>query len=232
MIKGIIFDLDNTLIDFMRMKETAIEAAILSMIDAGLEMTRDEAHEKIFDVYNREGIEYQQVFDVFLKDDDGRVDPKILAAGIVGYRRARWSAMVLYPHVKFTLTELIRRGLCLAVISDAPALQAWLRLCQLQLHHMFDPVITFDNTGVFKPDPKPFRLALERMKLSSEDVLMIGDWPERDMVGASQVGIRTVFARYGNTFGTTHSGADFDIESIDELLAIVEQLSGGSEVGS
>ena len=36
MIKAVIFDLDNTLVDFMLLKERAIEAAIHSMIDAGL----------------------------------------------------------------------------------------------------------------------------------------------------------------------------------------------------
>ena len=37
MLKSVIFDLDNTLIDFMKMKKLACEAAIDAMIDAGLE---------------------------------------------------------------------------------------------------------------------------------------------------------------------------------------------------
>ena len=36
MIKSVIFDLDNTLIDFMRMKKISSDAAISAMIDAGL----------------------------------------------------------------------------------------------------------------------------------------------------------------------------------------------------
>ena len=34
MIKAIVFDLDNTLVDFMRMKDRAIEGAVKAMIDA------------------------------------------------------------------------------------------------------------------------------------------------------------------------------------------------------
>ena len=47
MIKAIIFDLDNTLVDFMRMKSRAIEAAIKSMIDAGLDFSYEEIKRKI-----------------------------------------------------------------------------------------------------------------------------------------------------------------------------------------
>lgn len=55
---------------------------------------------------------------------------------------------------------------------------------------------------------------------------MIGDWPERDMIGASGVGIRTVFARYGDTFGTTDSGADFEVDDIQQILGIIDRLNG------
>ena len=55
---------------------------------------------------------------------------------------------------------------------------------------------------------------------------MVGDWPERDMVGAAKVGIKTAFARYGDTFGTIHSGADFELNDILELVAIVDRLNG------
>ena len=47
MIKAIIFDLDNTLMDFMKMKGRAIDAAITAMIDAGLEISKEQAKAKI-----------------------------------------------------------------------------------------------------------------------------------------------------------------------------------------
>ena len=42
-IKAIIFDLDNTLIDFMKMKTQSIEVAVDAMIDAGLIYSRSES---------------------------------------------------------------------------------------------------------------------------------------------------------------------------------------------
>src|SRR5262245_3838273 len=226
MIRGIIFDLDNTLTDFMRMKEVSIDAAIEGMIDAGLAMPRDEAKRRLYAIYDREGIEYQQVFDQFLRESLGEIDYKIHAAAIVAYRRAREASLILYPHVKHTLVQLMKRGLRLAVLSDAPRTQAWLRLCTLGLHHMFDEVVAYEDTGTLKPSGEPFRAVLARMRLAPDEVLMVGDWPERDMVGASKVGIRTVFARYGDTKETVVSGADFEIDDILEILPILDRLNG------
>jgi len=226
MIKLIIFDLDNTLTDFVKMKDRAIEAAVQSMIDAGLMFSPERIRSEIYRIYDEEGIEYQKVFNKLLLSLLGRIDYKILAAGIVGYRRAREASLVLYPHVKVTLIELIKRGLKLAVVSDAPRQEAWLRLCYLQLHHIFDTVITYDDTGEYKPSPAPFKKVLEILGVEPNEAIMVGDWPERDIVGAAELGIRTVFAKYGDTFGTKDSGADYEIKDIYELVTIVDSLNG------
>jgi len=228
MIKAVIFDLDNTLVDFMAMKGQAIDAAIGSMIDAGLGLNREEVRERIDAIYKERGIEFQNVFDELLYDIFQKVDYKILSAGIIAYRRAREAALVPYPHVHLTLIGLLKRGLKLAVVSDAPAREAWLRLCSLRFHHLFESVVTFGDTGERKPSPGPFRRALHQLSVRPEEALMVGDWPERDVVGASQLGIRTAFARYGDTFGTVESHADFDLKDISELLAIVDRLNDGS----
>jgi putative hydrolase of the HAD superfamily len=225
MIKAVIFDLDNTLVDFMAMKKQAVDAAIHSMIDAGLKLSATEAKDRIDKIYKERGIEFQNVFDQLLYDVFKRVDYKILSAGIIAYRRAREAALVPYPHVYLTLTELLKMGLKLAVISDAPAREAWLRLSYLNFHHLFDLVLTFDDTGERKPSPVPFRRVLKLLGLEPQEALMVGDWAERDMVGAAKVGMKTVFARYGDTFGTVETHADYDINDISELMSIVKRIN-------
>ena len=228
MIKAVVFDLDNTLTDFMKMKDLAIMGAADAMIDSGLKKSLDEAKSEINAVYKEMGIEYQKVFDLYLQRTLGHIDYKMLAAGIVGYRRARDSALVLYPHVNLTLHELIKRGLKLAVVSDAPREGAWLRLCYLKLQHVFDVVVTYEDTLQRKPNPEPFRRALQDLGVAPDEALMVGDWPERDVLGAKSLGMKTVFARYGDTFGTKEgeSGADFDIKDVMDLLEIVDRLKG------
>lgn len=229
MIKLIIFDLDNTLTDFIKMKDASIGASVHAMIDAGLMFSPELIREEIYKIYKEEGIEYQRVFNQLLVNLTGEIDYKILAAGIVGYRRVREASLVLYPHVKVTLIELMKRGLKLAVISDAPRQEAWLRLCYLQLHHIFDIVLTHDDTGEFKPNPAPFERVLATLEIESSEAMMIGDWPERDIAGAADLGIKTVFARYGDTFDTGSSGADYEIDDIFGLIEIVDSLNSGAE---
>ena len=230
MIKAVIFDLDNTLVDFMAMKRQAVDAAIHAMIDAGLSLSPEEAKARIDSIYKERGIEFQSVFDELLYDLFKKVNYKILSAGIISYRRAREAALVPYPHVYMTLMELLKRGFLLAVISDAPAREAWLRLSYLNFHHIFHAVVTFDDTRQRKPSPVPFRRALELLDVRPEEALMVGDWAERDMIGASNIGMKTVFARYGDTFGTVETHADYEINDVKDLIPILEKENAAALV--
>ena len=100
-----------------------------------------------------------------------------------------------------------------------------MRIYYLNLYHFLDVVITFDDTGERKPSAKPFQMTLDAMGLKPEETIMIGDWPERDVVGAKQIGMKTAFARYGDTFGTINSGADWEINDIYELVGIINELN-------
>jgi len=229
LIKAIIFDLDNTLVDFMLLKRAAVNAAVNAMIDAGLNLSSEKIKEKINSIYDSEGIEYQQVFDKMFKEILGKVDYKIMSAGIVAYRKAREAALKPYPGVLPALIELIKMGLKLAVVSDAPSKEAWLRLSYINFQHFFDVVITYDETRERKPSPVPFNMALKELNLKADECLMIGDWAERDMVGAKAVGMKTVFARYGDTFNTENPDSDYDINSISELVNIVKKENNVNE---
>ena len=162
---------------------------------------------------------------MFLKNSIGHVDNKFLAAGVVAYRRAREANLLAYPNVNKTLIDLTKLGMKLAVVSDAPSREAWMRIYYLNLYHFFEVVITFDDSGERKPSAIPFEMALKKLGLKPHSSLMIGDWPERDVVGAKKIGMRTAFAVYGDTFGTKVSGADYDIKDISELTSIIKRTN-------
>ena len=221
-IKGVVFDLDNTLLDFMQMKEFAVKAAVKGMIEAGLLVDEDQSYREIIAIYEEFGWENQQVFDVFIEKQVGYVEHKFLAAGIVAYRRAREANLMAYPNVNKTLMALTKAGIKLGVVSDAPSREAWLRIYYLNLYHFFDVVITFDDSGERKPSAVPFKMSLEALQLEPKETIMVGDWPERDVVGAKEIGMKTIFARYGDTFGTVDSGADWDVNDVYEVVNIVK----------
>jgi len=232
-IDAVIFDLDNTLTDFMRAKEESIRAAALAMVDAGLNQDPEDVAERIFAIYRDRGIEHQRVFNLFLEETLGQVEDHILAAAVVAYRRARDGSLVLYPHAKFVLNLLLKQGYKLAVVSDAPRFEAWVRLVYLGLQHTFDLVLTFDDTGHRKPDPEPFRMALERLETSPDRAVIIGDWKERDIAGGHNAGLHTVYARYGDQYSkysdksaAPEAEPDFTVDNLLQLLDVLDQLNG------
>src|SRR5690606_34625513 len=119
--------------------------------------------------------------------------------------------------------NLLKMGIKMGVLSDAPVKEAWLRLAFLNFQHTFDAVVTFDDTGERKPSPAPFLKILEKLNVKPEESLMVGDWAERDIQGAMKVGMKTAFARYGDTFETQTHDADYELADISVLLDIVKK---------
>ncbi len=220
MIKAVLFDLDNTLIDFLKMKKHSCSAAIDAMIGAGLKVRHEKAIKVLFELYDKYGLEEKTIFQKFLKKLAGKIDYKILANGIVAYRRVRSGFLEPYPNVDYVLLKLKGRGIKLGIVTDAPKLKAWIRLAAMKLSNYFDVVVTFEDTKRLKPSKMPFEAALRQLKLKPSECLMVGDWPERDIKGAKAIGMQTCFARYGNP-NVKKSYADYEIFNIKELLDIV-----------
>ena len=58
--------------------------------------------------------------------------------------------------------------------------------------------------------------------MEPSEAIMVGDWAERDLAGARNVGMRTAFAKYGDAFGNQDmSNADYILHDIKQLLEIV-----------
>lgn len=222
MIKAVLFDLDNTLTDFMKMKKLSIEASIDAMISAGLKIEKKKARKILFEIYKKHGIEYKLVFQEFMKKTQGKVDYKILAHAINDYRKIAQKNIVPYPHVISTLKKL-KKKYKLAIISDAPRLKAWERLVAMQIDKYFDVVVTAGDVRKQKTSQVPFNSALKRLKVSPEQAIMVGDRPERDIKIAKKLGLKTIYCRYGDIkpLRKGKSNADYEINDINGLLKIV-----------
>ena len=225
MIKAILFDVDNTLIDFMKMKHKCCEAAIDSMISAGLKMSRDDALKLLFELYEIHGIESQRIFQKFTKKIYGKENYKLIAYGVLAYRKMRESYLVAYPNAIPTLIEL-KKNYQLAIVSDAPIMEAWMRLVTLKIDSFFDFVITKADARKQKTSTAPFNVALRKLGVKANESIMLGDRISRDVDTAKKLGIHTVYARYGdsNPAKSGTSGADFEINTISEMLDVVKKL--------
>jgi len=221
MVKAVLFDLDNTLIDFWKMKRLCSEEAVRAMIDAGLKLNEKKGIKKLFEMYDEYGIENQKIFDTFIKKVHGKMDYKILASGVAAYRRVKAGNLATYPHTVETLIYLKTKGLKIGIVSDAPVKQAWLRLAELRMIDFFDFVIAREKGGKLKPHPIPFKKALAELKLPPGEILFVGDNPARDIVGANRMGMKTALAKYGQVRKHKKANPDFELNSIRDLMKII-----------
>lgn len=233
MLKAIFFDLDQTLIDFMSMKKASCEAAVGAMIAAGVKLDKEDAIKILYKLYDEHGIEYNLIFQEFLTKINKEIDYKILAYGITAYRKVQAGMLEPYPNVIPTLIKLKEKGLKLGIISDAPRLKAWLRLTEIKIADFFDVVISFEDTNELKPNMLPFQKAMEKLSVKPDECIMVGDNPDRDIMGAQRVGMMAVFAKYGGNQvignyakpSMENPGAEYEITAIEDLLPIVDRHS-------
>jgi len=217
-MKAILFDLDNTLIDFMKFKHVCIQAAIKALRNSGLKIPN--AKQQINSIYKKHTMEDNKVFQRFLKLNNA-LTPKNLAIAVVAYRNARPKVLTSYPSTIPTLRRLKQRNLKLAVVSDAPEKKLWQRLVQANLHNFFQVVISTENYRQ-KPSKIPFKKALKLLNTKPEDCLFVGDHPVRDIQGAKKVGMKTCLANYGLLFKTKVK-PDYTIDKVSDLLKIISQ---------
>ena len=93
----------------------------------------------------------------------------------------------LYPEVPAVLENLQSR-FHLAVVSNFDGRLRFI-LEHLGISKFFARVFVSSELGADKPDPKIYRRALELMKLQPNEVLHVGDDPERDWEGATAAGL-------------------------------------------
>ena len=98
------------------------------------------------------------------------------------------SSYRLHPDALPTLDRLAGTDLTLGLISN---FEEWLqRLLEvLEVRQYFDVTVISGVEGVEKPDPRIFRIALDRAGVSPEESVYVGDHPFFDVQAAREVGM-------------------------------------------
>jgi putative hydrolase of the HAD superfamily len=134
------------------------------------------------------------------------------------YRAASRFRLQLYPGVMNTVWEL-QSKYRLAIVSDGQAAYAIPELNVVGLLSHFDPIIISGHYGYRKPDARLFTTALTTMKMDHSEVLFVGNDMYRDVYGAQQVGMKTIFFK-SNQGTQEREGvkADYIIYNFPELI--------------
>jgi putative hydrolase of the HAD superfamily len=92
------------------------------------------------------------------------------------------------------LVKQTRAQCKVALISNftyAPVIYKSLR--KVGLSEFFNVVVVSEEVGWRKPSPQIFQYALKKLQIQSNEAVYIGDSPNEDIRGATQVGLKTVF---------------------------------------
>ena len=93
-----------------------------------------------------------------------------------------------YPEVEPLLAELKNAGLKLGVITDYPV---GAKVSALGFDKYWDVTISADTMGHLKPEPDAFLLAAEKLKISPEQIIYVGNEYKYDIIGANKAGMKT-----------------------------------------
>ncbi len=249
MLKAILFDLDDTLIDWSHFEHNwqKIEAVHLEKLYAHLCATiHSFSDQKSFttaytqrtrnawssarDTLNAPHLGKILVeTSVALGLPEDALDEKDL---LTAYEWGAVEGTYPFPDVIPGLTMLREQGLRFGIVTNAFQ-PMWIRDIELQEHGLFDffPECRFSaaDVGRLKPDHAIFKAALDCLDLPPEEVLFIGDNPTADVAGAQSAGMQAVL-RVKTPIRPMISGLivpDAAINSFDELPTALDTLYPG-----
>ncbi len=243
-IKGILFDVNGTLIDIHTDEGTEeIYRGISHFLTyQGIYVHRWEVRDEYFRIMDEQKRASAEAFPEFdavelwreflrrrpeashvLPPDKLRLTPLFLAEMFRGLSRFR---LQLYPEVKNVLDELFQR-FKLAALSDAQSAWALWEMRAVGIDAYFHPIIVSGDLGFRKPDKRIFKAALSVLDLRPENVIFVGNDMYRDIYGAKQLGIKTVFFS-SNQGRKTAEGVepDYIIYEFSELRRAIAFFEG------
>lgn len=220
--QAILFDLDGTLIDttdlilqcfqFSWSTVCGFEHSRETLIDTFGTPLRDAMHRLLVRSNSKNGIRAEA--------EDSTVEELIVAYRTFNVLNHDALARP-FEGTREVLTELRKRGYSIAVVTSKGrelGLRG-LKLCSLD--DLLDSAIFLEDTDVHKPHPAPILAALERLGMSSDTAVYVGD-TRHDMIAARAAGVRTVGALWGPLPRTEleREAPSFVAESISDLLEI------------
>lgn len=248
-IRGIIFDLGWTLLDF----EGDIAATTIQRGRDVADFLRGNGFDvdgaAIFDSYREEmrvlwdagrALNYEyparlamlRALRCYLKHEDAARLAKEALAVSFDVVIAQWQ---LYPDTLSTLATLRDAGYRLGCISNTnDGAYVWRMVDRFGLRAWLSPLYTSEEIGLRKPHPYLFHMLLDEWGLVPEEVVMVGDTLDADVLGAHNASMRGIWIDRGpvnpwsnNEASKAHIQPDATLQQLAELLELIKDWQGG-----
>jgi putative hydrolase of the HAD superfamily len=123
----------------------------------------------------------------------------------------------LFAHALEVL-EYLRKKYSLHIITNGFEEVQHRKLASSRLEPYFEHVVTSENVGVKKPDPRIFQYAMEKAEARPIESIMIGDNYEADIQGALNVGMRAIMCEFNGELPRE------DVTTVKTLLELKDHL--------
>ncbi|MFZ4815413.1 MAG: HAD family hydrolase [Phototrophicaceae bacterium] len=246
-LKAILFDLDNTLIDWRgfngdyrqlemprigRIRDYVIECGYslpetLALVEAFGSMAEDAWH------HGRQTLVAPSFFSILETLLTMYEVPLSALDRDILIERYDWGAIpgaVVFPEVPHTLQTLRDAGLHLVIVTNAfqPMVMRDRELANLGLLQYFDGFcrLTAADVGYLKPHPFIFERALACSGATAEEAVFVGDSLGADIAGATSYGIKAVWRDVGTHESESLRGKvlpNATIRTLDQLFPLLDQ---------
>ena len=249
MLKAILFDMDDTLLDWSQrtqdwidyerqhlgyvLEHVAGDGHMVSDLETFVQAVRSLASQAWIDsAINMRAPKYAEAIEQALIQSGvpaGSFDQETL---LRAYRWGIMEGVLPFPDVIEVLPMLAAHNVKLGLITNA-ATPMWSRDIELEavgiLTYFSDCRISAVDVGYLKPHPMIFQHALDRLDAAPSEVVFVGDNPEADVLGAQNVGMKAVL-RAVRKMGSSTSKLvkpDAQIDTLHDLLPYLDQWYSG-----
>lgn len=233
---AVLFDLDDTLYPERAYVRSGFRAVAQSIVTDTAAQT--ELFYRMLELFERSP---ERVFDRLISGfptADWAAEVYETVSRLVKVYRNHAPQIHFYDDVVPTLSELRRRGIRLGIITDGRAEGQRAKVQALGVSELVDVLVFTDSLGpnrlYWKPHPRPFEIALSKLKVVPTNALYIGDNPTKDFQGPQLLGMRTVRIRRTDALNLFEKGvsgertwceAEHIIESLGQLVDLLRQWS-------
>lgn len=222
MIKALIFDLDDTL---YYEKEYVLGAfkEVAYYLGNNYEKGKEELYIRMKEILENSG--RGKIFNIICEENNFKEDVE----GLVEIYRNSKPKLELYKDSKEFLIWGRENGYKLGIITDGCSKVQWNKIEALKVEQLVDKIIVTDDLGkeFWKPHKKSYIDMMNYFNINKNEGIYIGDNPNKDFVGAKQLGMKTIrmIRKNGDhikTFLDKGYEADSNITNFLELRILLE----------
>lgn len=210
MLRGIIFDIDGTLLD-------SNDAHAACWVQALGEYGHEVPYETVRELIGKGADHILDDLQVTESRDE------IVERRAQLFLDEHLSQCMATPGVRSLLKELRARGLRVAVATSASDAEVQKLLTQAGVEDLFEIETTADDVDASKPDPDVIVAALDKLGMKPSEVIMIGDTPY-DIIAAKRAGVSTIAMRTGGWFDAELVGCSAVVDDPRDLLIRLDVL--------